>query len=249
MTIELLVVNPNTTASITELVAVEAGSAAGPSTHITAVNPTWGTPSIETHVDTHLAALAVLDLLDTVGPRDGVLVAAFSDPGLGAVQEAVDVPVVGMGAAALHAAAACGPFVLLTVQPASVALIEPMLRIHDTVAQCRAVHALDASVIDAATGTDVQDRLVEAARRLVRETGAECICLAGGPLGRFAAPLASALQIEVVTGVAAGVRELEARIARQPRGHRAPAYRSMQRKHFTGSAPFLPALDHLLWEP
>lgn len=104
---KILIVNPNTTASMTEKIGAAARSVAAAGTDIIAVNPASGPVSIEGHYD---EAYCVPGLLDEMakGKADGVdaaVVACFDDPGLGACRELMDVPVVGICEAAMHAAA------------------------------------------------------------------------------------------------------------------------------------------------
>lgn len=241
--------NPNTTAQITALIAAEARAVAGSTAAITTLSPRWGTPSIETHVDAALATVAMLDLLAEVGTRDGVLIAAFSDPGLAAVREVADVPVVGIGEAALEAAAESGPFAVLTVQPASVALIEPMVRALGLGSDCVLIHALDVSVLDAAAPDRIREHAVAAGQELAAKTGARSLCLGGGPLGVHADVLAERIGIPVISPVAAGVCRLAGQVRRHPRGNRQPAYKLINHKQLTGDLPFLTAIDNLLWPP
>jgi allantoin racemase len=57
---EILIVNPNITASMTEKIGAAAGAAASSGTTITAVNPTTGPESIEGFYDEALAVPGLL---------------------------------------------------------------------------------------------------------------------------------------------------------------------------------------------
>ena len=57
---EILVVNPNTTASMTDKIRAAAEAAASPGTQVTAVNPGMGPASIEGFYDEALAVPGLL---------------------------------------------------------------------------------------------------------------------------------------------------------------------------------------------
>ena len=110
-------INPNTTQSMTDKIALAARAVAAQGTEILAVSPTGGPVSIEDHYD---EAYAVPGLLGEVRigetqACDAYVIACFGDPGLDAAREIARGPVLGIAEAAMHAAyrtarrgAACG---------------------------------------------------------------------------------------------------------------------------------------------
>jgi allantoin racemase len=56
----ILMINPNTTASMTRTIAKAAAAAAATGTEIVAVNPEFGPPSIEGYLDEAFSVLAFL---------------------------------------------------------------------------------------------------------------------------------------------------------------------------------------------
>ena len=108
----IVVINPNTTASMTGLIGESARAVAAVGTVVTAVNPDMGPASIESHYD---EALSVPGLLAEIAraqagepTADGFVIACFGDPGLDAARELADGPVVGIAEAAMHAASFLG---------------------------------------------------------------------------------------------------------------------------------------------
>ncbi len=103
----ILVINPNTTASMTASIGTCAASVARG--EVVAVNPSMGPASIESHYDD---ALAVPGLLEEIGHGagrfDGFVIACFGDPGLDAARELASGPVVGIAEAAMHMATLVG---------------------------------------------------------------------------------------------------------------------------------------------
>ena len=66
----ILVVNCNTSAAITEEIAVIARAVASPGTAIVATQPSWGVESAEGFYESFITAAAVLDVL-AAGPQRG----------------------------------------------------------------------------------------------------------------------------------------------------------------------------------
>ncbi|WP_245525345.1 aspartate/glutamate racemase family protein, partial [Mesorhizobium sp. M8A.F.Ca.ET.213.01.1.1] len=103
---QILVVNPNTPASMTETVAAAGRSVARVSTEIFAVTSSMGPVSIEGYYD---EALAVPGLLVEIaaGERAGAqaaIIACFDDTGLDAARAMAAIPVIGICEAALSVA-------------------------------------------------------------------------------------------------------------------------------------------------
>ena len=101
---QILIVNPNATASMTEKIAIAARAVARPDTEIIATNPREGPASIQGF---HDAAMCVPGLLTEIAchPKaDAIIIACFDDTGLDAARCQADVPVIGIGEAAFHAA-------------------------------------------------------------------------------------------------------------------------------------------------
>jgi len=97
----ILVVNVNTTESMTAAIGKQAQAAAAPGTEIIALTPKFGAESVEGNFESHLAAVAVMDAVSTYPePFDAVIQAGFGEHGREGLQEIVDVPVVDITEAA-----------------------------------------------------------------------------------------------------------------------------------------------------
>src|SRR5450432_4355512 len=123
----ILVVNPNTTVTMTETIGRAARAAAAPGTEIIAVNPPDGPISIEGYYD---EALSVPGLLAEIakGEATGVsahIIACFDDTGLEPARCIASAPVIGIGEAAFHLASLLGHrFSVITTLSRSIAPIE-----------------------------------------------------------------------------------------------------------------------------
>jgi Asp/Glu/hydantoin racemase len=98
--LRILLINPNTTESVTALVAGRARAIAGDAATFVPVTGRFGAHYISSRASAAIAAHAALDALAAhVAGCDAVYLACFGDPGLAALREISPVPVVGMAEA------------------------------------------------------------------------------------------------------------------------------------------------------
>src|SRR5215204_5818499 len=103
--VKILVVNVNTTASITETIRASAQSVAAPQTEVIGLTPTIGAESVEGNFESYLAAVAVMNaVVGYNGDFDAVIQAGYGEHGREGLQELLDVPVVDITEAAAHVA-------------------------------------------------------------------------------------------------------------------------------------------------
>src|ERR1700709_431617 len=126
----ILIVNPNTTASMTETIGRAARAVAAPGTEIIAVNPVDGPISIKGYYD---EAFSVPGLLAEIAKGEtsevsAHIIACFDDTGLEAARSLASAPVIGIGEAAFHLASLLGHrFSVITTLSRSIAAIETSL--------------------------------------------------------------------------------------------------------------------------
>jgi Asp/Glu/hydantoin racemase len=208
----LLLINPNTTASITALVAREAAKVASPGTSFVPVTGRFGGRYVASRATYAIAAHAALEAYaEHAQGVDGVALACFGDPGLFALREIADRPVVGMAEASMRAAARRGRrFGVVT----GGALWGPML------AEFAALIGLSALLAGVRTvapsGADIARDpegslalLAAACRACVEEDGAEAVILGGAGLAGLAERLAPTVPAPLVDGVQALVAAAE----------------------------------------
>src|SRR5438270_10853136 len=99
---KILVINPNTTVSMTEAIGEACVKAAQPTTEITAISPRRGPRSIEGYVEDYVAAVATLETIaENRGRYEVFVIACFCEPGLHASRVVVDVQVIGISVVAM----------------------------------------------------------------------------------------------------------------------------------------------------
>ena len=212
----LLVVNVNTTESMTLEIGERARRFAAPGTEIIALTPTFGPDECESNLDSHLAAIAVTDrVLAYDGPYDAVVQAGFGEHGREVLQEVLDVPVVDITEAAAHLAGLLGRrYSIITTLERSVSLIEDRLLLAGLDRTCASVLASGIDVLELAVDRDrTFAALVEQARTAVRRDRAEVICFGCAGMGDLAEQVQAAVGVPVVDGVSAAVKLAESLVA------------------------------------
>jgi len=203
----ILLINPNTSAHVTDLVAGSVQAQLGGRAELRAVTGRFGARYIASRAAAAIAAHAALDALAEHGAGcDAVYLACFGDPGLLALRELSRVPVVGMAEAACREAAAAGRFGIVT----GGAAWEPMLR--EFVATLGLSEALAAlHTVAPSGGAIARDpgaalaTLAEACRACTA-SGAERVILGGAGLAGLAARIAPQVPVPLICSVEAGTR-------------------------------------------
>ncbi|NYD34939.1 aspartate/glutamate racemase family protein [Actinomycetospora corticicola] len=209
----ILVVNVNTTAAVTEAVAVQARAVAAPGTEIVGLTPRFGAESVEGNVESHLAAVGVLDaVLHHPGPYDAVVQAGFGEHGREALQEAVDVPVVDITEAAATTALFLGRrYAVVTSLDRTVPLIEDRLLLAGLDRRCAGVRASGLGVLELERDpVRATEAVATQAAAAVRDDHAEVIVLGCGGMSGLAEAVTRRTGVPVVDGVPAAVTTAEA---------------------------------------
>ena len=208
----ILVVNPNTTASMTTLIGDCARAVAGPGTVVDVVQPGHGPVSIESHYD---EAMAVPGLLQEVAVGemegyDGYVVACFGDPGLLAARELVSGPVVGIAEAAMRTAGYLGRrFSVVTTLSRTIGHTWEIAERYGVASLCAGVHACEIPVVELETDPTARARILAACRDALRTDGSDVVVLGCAGMADLCGELSDALGVPVVDGVAAATTTVE----------------------------------------
>lgn len=232
---KLLIVNPNISNEVTTLIESEASRSASPGTELVVRTAGFGVEYIETRFESVIAAYAVAELIaeqmrrsakSVDGGFDGVLVAAFGDPGMPALKELVDVPVLGITEAALCAAALLGyRFSIIAIsdriKPWYLDCVE-RFGLGSRLASIRSINESLSSI--GSVQEDFKETLLALSRQAVIDDGADVVILAGAPLAGLARELEGQIPVPVVDGISAGVRMAEAVIGLRAGSHKSGAF-------------------------
>jgi Asp/Glu/hydantoin racemase len=211
----LLLINPNSsTATTAMMVAMAAAEGAAAGIMVTGITATRAPPMITTGAALDAAAAEVVEIgLRESAGHDGVIVAAFGDPGLAALR-ATKPAVVGICEAAMIEAGACGRrFAVASTTPDLVARIDASAATLGLSAQYAGTWLTpgDPSAL-VANPALLEAALAEAVAACLREGRAAAVIIGGGPLSAAAAALADRFTVPVIAPVAAAVRLLRTRI-------------------------------------
>lgn len=223
----LLVVNPNISEEVTELIHAEALRSCGPDTELVVKTAPYGFLYIETRFEALIAAGAVAEAIaEHHADVDGIVVAAFGDPGMPALKELTSVPVVGITEAALCAAALLGHrFAIIAISDRITAWYRECVEHFGFDARLTSIRSIHDTLGDIGTvQQDFRPTLVALARQAVQEDGADVIILAGAPLAGLARQLETEIPVPVVDGISAGIRLTEALVRLGAGPHRSGAF-------------------------
>lgn len=209
---KILVLNPNTSATMTAEIDAAARVAAAPGTEIRTTQPGFGTVAIDSAAESYLSAVGVMDLVATqlaggTFNADAVVLAGFGEHGKDALQEMLDVPVLDIAESAAHVAHLIGRrFSVVTTLARSIAPIEDRLLLAGLAAHCASVRAcgLGTAEVDADPAGAVTAIVTEAGRAVTQD-GADVICLGCAGMAGVTAAITEALGVPAVDGVAAAV--------------------------------------------
>lgn len=212
----IVVVNPNTTASMTQTIGEAARQAASHGTLIEPVTSSMGPASIEGYYDEAFALPGLLGAIrraQTDG-ADAAVIACFDDTGLDAARAMASIPVIGICEASLIMAGFIAKrFTVVTTMERSRVPIEELAQRYGMAgrARIRAANIPVLSLEDPQSGA--RDKLRGEIRRALVEDHAEAIVLGCAGMADLASELSREFDLPVVEGVSAAVKQAEALVS------------------------------------
>src|SRR5712672_54584 len=238
---KILIVNPNTTASMTETIAVAARAIAAAGTEISAVTSSIGPASIEGFYDEAFAVPGLIQALLNAPGADAGIIACFDDTGLDAARSAVRFPVVGICEAALVTAGQVAKRIgVITTLPRSIVPLQELVRRYGF-AERASVTACNVAVLDLEKPGSGAEQKLEAEIALALDKGAEAIVLGCAGMADLALALSRKFGVPVIDGVAAAVKQAEALAGLKLTTSRRGSYAFPAAKRYAGMLePFAP---------
>lgn len=234
---KILVVNVNTTESITDAIARQARAVALPGTEIVGLTPRFGAESVEGNFESYLAALGVMDrVMSYDQPFDAVIQAGYGEHGREGLQELLQVPVVDITEAAASTAMFLGHrYSVVTTLDRTVPLIEDRLKLAGLDAHCASVRASGLAVLELEQDPQrAVEAIVEQAQRAVSDDKAEVICLGCGGMAGLDQRIRERTGVPVVDGVTAAVAIAESLVRLGLRTSKVRTYAAPRPKTITG---------------
>lgn len=217
-TISIQLINPNTTAAMTEKMAVAARQVAAAGTRILAVQSATGPASIESATDEAMALPGLLAQI-RAGEAAGVdahVIACFGDPGLRAAREVAHAPVIGIAEAAMQMAClVAASFSIVTTLARTVPTAQRLLDDYGMRARCRRVRATGIAVLELEGQTSdlLKQRIGDECRQALAQDGVGAIVLGCAGMADLCRELSLELGIPVIDGVTSAVKLAEALVA------------------------------------
>jgi Asp/Glu/hydantoin racemase len=246
--VKILLLNPNTTAEVTDLLHAAGTKAASPGTELVVATATRGVPYIATRAEAQIGGAIALEMLAEAGSSvDAAVIAAFGDPGLFGARELFDIPVVGLAEAAMLTACMLGRrFSIVTFARALAPWYQECVTMHGLDIRCAGIRTLDGafrSISD--VQAEKEELLVTLANRAVEQDDADVVILSGAPLAGLADKVRDRIPVPVVDPTAAAVRQAETLVTLKPRKAVAGTFRRPDPKPTIGLAePLAATIEH-----
>ena len=245
---KILLLNPNTTTAVTDLLQAAGAQVASPGTELVAMTARRGVPYIATRAEAQIGGAIALEMLaETSAGIDAAIIAAFGDPGLFGARELFDIPVVGLAEAAMLTACMAGQrFSIVTFARALAPWYQECVAMHGLGARCAGIRTLDdgfRSIAD--VQAEKEDMLVTLANRAVEQDGADVVILSGAPLAGLATKVSHRILVPVIDPIAAAVRQAETLAVLKLRKPVAGTFRRPDAKATIGLAePLAAVIEH-----
>lgn len=211
---KLLVINPNSSETVTGAIMESARRGASPGTELVGVTTKGGTRNIDSAFADYLSGAAMirtgLEAVELHAP-DAVVLAGFGRVGIDALKEALAIPVVSISEASMAVACLLGHrFTTLTMLQQFIPYQQDLVRLYGFEAKCASVRAININVEEAATdrARTLRD-LTAQVKKIVAEDRAEVVILACAGLCDYDRELSRASGIPVIDPVVAAVKMAE----------------------------------------
>jgi allantoin racemase len=212
MTREIVLLNGNTTAAMTDRMAADARGMVPAGVAVRGVTAPFGAPYVSDRAAAAVAAHAVVEMVHTIAsgpPPAAVVIACFGDPGLWPARSMLGRPVIGMADASIHSACQMGRrFGIVTGGAAWKPMLEEFVAAAGLSARLAGVRTLAltgaqiAADPQAATGA-----VAAAASDCCALDGADVVILGGAGLVGFAPRIAQGLGVPVLDSLSCAMAQ------------------------------------------
>jgi allantoin racemase len=203
------VINPNTNPRNTKVIADAISADKMPGVEVDVVNPEKGPLGLESYYHNYLAAVEVHKIIAKAEEKgyNGVVIAAFGDPGIEAAKELANIPVVGITEASYALAKLLATRFLIIVSadtavPRQLRYIK-QLGIPDHQYAFRPIGLTVLGVME--DRVSAKDLIAKSCEQSLKETGAELIVMGCSGFSGLRRDLEKQLGVPVIDPVVAGV--------------------------------------------
>ena len=213
---KILLYNPNTTMSITEKLYETAKLVAGSETTLIPKTADKGFPYISTKVEAQITGTLVLEKIAEIHSEyDAIIIAAFGDPGLIAARTLFNLPVIGLGEAAMLSACLFGKkFSIISFTNAMSSWYEESVELLGLQSRYAGFRAIDGVNLSIDKIQSLQKKsLIESANDAIDIDGGEVVIFAGAPLSGFKKIVQNKIRVPIIDCAEAAVKQAELAIA------------------------------------
>jgi allantoin racemase len=246
---KLLLINPNTSAHVTERMLNAARISMGTHAQVVGVTGLRGPAVVSSRTENTLAGAHALELAaEHASDVDAVVLGVSTDAGLAALRELLDVPVTGMLQASLVSAAQLGSRLgLLTLGERMLPIYQEQTLAYGmgtrVVAWCGATFP---ALYESKPGPEVVDLLYEKAMALVEQHDLDALIFSGAVLAGYREAVAQRLPVPLVDGTEAACWQAFSLAQLQPVAHRRGSYTRPSQRKLTGMGQ---AIERLISAP
>ena len=203
----IVIINPNSTASMTEAM-VGAAEKAAPNLQFDGWTSTKGPPSIQGAEDGDAATPHLLELVASASGAEGVIIGCFDDTGLTEAARLADCPVIGLGQASYHyAALRQWRFSVVTTLAVSVPVLTENIRALGLEHCLAKVRASEVPVLELEANPSASGRVIkEEALRARAEDDIAAVILGCAGMLQVVEDVQAALDIEAIDPVTCAAR-------------------------------------------
>ena len=199
---KILIINPNSSSVVTDSINNEANNFRNDNLLIDVVNSETGSKAIETNYDEIVAASFVTDKFKKVEKKyDAGIIGCYSDPGLNAAREVVNMPIVGIGEASFYTACLYGGrfSIIASGKEGDISVFYEIVRKYGLESRLASVRYLSLGIEEI---NKSKEALVEEhIKKCIYDDGANVIILGCGAFAGFGSELTKKIGIPVLDGI------------------------------------------------
>ena len=212
---KILLYNPNTSESITNTLYDTAKLVVSEGTTLVPMTAKKGFPYISTKVEAQITGTLVLEKIAEIHSQyDAIIIAAFGDPGLIPAKTLFNLPIIGLGEAAMLSACLFGKkFSIISFTNAMASWYEESVEVLGLQSRYAGFRAIDGVNLTIDKIQTLQKKsLIESAKLAINIDGGEVVIFAGAPLSGFKKIVQKEISVPVIDCAEAAVKQAESAI-------------------------------------
>ena len=212
---KILLYNPNTSESITNTLYDTAKLVVSEGTTLVPMTAKKGFPYISTKVEAQITGTLVLEKIAEIHSQyDAIIIAAFGDPGLIPAKTLFNLPIIGLGEAAMLSACLFGKkFSIISFTNAMASWYEESVEVLGLQSRYAGFRAIDGVSLTIDKIQKLQKKsLIESAKLAINIDGGEVVIFAGAPLSGFKKIVQKEISVPVIDCAEAAVKQAESAV-------------------------------------